>query len=411
MVEVTCKFSKIKFEAATKRTQVHPAIATWKQEANKRGWYSRFFEAIEFGLSKGFDSVNQFEEVLQKASCDEPLETPPPAPHCLRDTLNFLLGESEREEGSFLKKLQAINSRHESGYSLVGQFLDLDSNLKLEDGIYFDCAATTKSSNDVRKGRKAYSYYTLFALEQGQALILLRFSGRRLDECPELKQAWQIAQNRGLIDQAVQAHHEEQQLEVLKRLATAKFSSSKSLGASSTVVEREGRSLYVLAVDSVSYYEDDDGVSHTSPPRDGYMLEHTEYTYYCREATDVEIVAKLDEKRQKAELSQALLRLKEIAFSDVRQFPRPQASVPQQGTHISYRDRKFSYDSPYLQIDQTNGLLWSIFYNGRDGDDWSYNNYGNYVASFQPLTPELASEVQACVSQVAKSFPEAVKEK
>lgn len=409
MVEITCKFTKIKFEAPTKRTSVHPAIATWKQESNKRGWYGRFFEAIEFGLSKEFDSVEQFEEVLQKASCGEPFETPPPSPHCLRDTLNTMLGESEREDGSFLKRLTAIDQSKSSGYSLIGKFLDLDSNPSLADGVYLDCATTKPSKTDIRNGRKPYSYYTLFALKENTVEFLLSFTGRRLNECHELKQVWQIAHEQGLTDQAFLAHQEEQQLEALKQSASMKFASNKPLGGEGTVLEREGRWLTVLLVDAVTCYEDDDGITHTIPPRGGHMFEHSTYFYYCRPATDSEISTRLQETNQKAVVALAFSRLKEIATVGDRTFPRPEADIPQ-GMRISFRDKKLSYDSPYLQVDFSNDRLWTVFYNGRDGDDWSHNNYANeYVASFQTLTPELASEVQACAEIIAVSFPEAIR--
>ncbi|HEY9657616.1 MAG TPA: hypothetical protein V6C65_04065 [Allocoleopsis sp.] len=74
MVEVICKLSGLKFEAPTKRSQVHPEIAGWKQYANKNGWYMRCLEAIEYGKSKGFQAIEEFEAVLNRAEHNKPLE-------------------------------------------------------------------------------------------------------------------------------------------------------------------------------------------------------------------------------------------------------------------------------------------------------------------------------------------------
>ncbi|MFD6072508.1 hypothetical protein, partial [Amycolatopsis lurida] len=48
-----------------------------------------------------------------------------------------------------------------------------------------------------------------------------------------------------------------------------------------------------------------------------------------------------------------------------------------------------------LLVDQQAGVVWSLTYNGADGDDWSRNNSGPYVAWRQPLTPRRAEVIRA----------------
>ncbi|MFJ5588325.1 hypothetical protein ACIQCG_01080 [Streptomyces noursei] len=41
-----------------------------------------------------------------------------------------------------------------------------------------------------------------------------------------------------------------------------------------------------------------------------------------------------------------------------------------------------------LLVDEARGVLWTLRYNGADGDDWSLNNYASFIASRFPLTDE-----------------------
>lgn len=264
-VTVTCKFTKLQFEAATKRTQVHPDIAWWKQQANKKGWYSRFFEAIEYGVSKEFKTLEEFEAILEKAQNDEPFEIikEPVQPKTLRNFIAELTGEDGRTKGSFFKKITAIDSSFDSGYSLVGDFLDLDSTtLNLEDGFYLDCATGEKSNNDVRKQRKAYSIYTLLRVEDGKATNLFQFGGRRLNECPELKQLWEQLIALGLKDIAQEKQAEATRINALKESADKRIAKDDFvLGEVGEVIEYEGKQYEILHIESEYWSEDEDGVS------------------------------------------------------------------------------------------------------------------------------------------------------
>ncbi|HEY9295311.1 MAG TPA: hypothetical protein VIQ31_02855 [Phormidium sp.] len=264
-VTITCKFTKLQFEATNKRTQVHPDIAWWKQQANKKGWYTRFFQAVEYGISKNFTTLTQFEEILEKASKDEPFEVieKPVEPKTLKNFVAELTGEENRSQGSFLKKITSIDTSFDSGYSLIGDFLDLDSTtLILEDGLYLDCATSERSNNDIRKQRKAYSVYTLLKIEHGETASLLQFGGRRLNECPELKQLLEMLVSLGLKDVAKEKQAEAIQVNALKESTDRCVIKDDSvLGKVGEVINYEGKQYKILYIESEYWSEDEDGIS------------------------------------------------------------------------------------------------------------------------------------------------------
>ncbi len=56
----------------------------------------------------------------------------------------------------------------------------------------------------------------------------------------------------------------------------------------------------------------------------------------------------------------------------------------------------------HLRVDRAGGAVWVLRYNGADGDDWSANNCGAYVARRVPLTQQRAE----LVDQLASEFGE-----
>lgn len=46
-----------------------------------------------------------------------------------------------------------------------------------------------------------------------------------------------------------------------------------------------------------------------------------------------------------------------------------------------------------LVVDADAGQIWTLVYNGADGDDWSRSNHGTEIALRHPLTPERAQLV------------------
>lgn len=43
-----------------------------------------------------------------------------------------------------------------------------------------------------------------------------------------------------------------------------------------------------------------------------------------------------------------------------------------------------------LHVDEQAGVAWFLRYNGHDGDNWSLNNHGSFIARRVPLTEERA---------------------
>lgn len=271
--QIVCKFSKIRFEAATKRTQVHPKIAAWKQEANKRGWYRRFFEAIEYGLANKFETIEQFEEILGKAQKDELFEP-------------------------------------------------------------------VKSQTEV------------------------------VEE---------------------EAEHQ------LKSEATITFVTGKHLGSIGTVIEHKGQQLFVLHCEGKDRYEDDDGVTHEGYGGSNAMYDWIDYTYYCRPATKAEIAALVEKKRGVARRKEARARLIEISKSiSVKNGAVAPTSVEYpEGRKLPIR-QGLTHANKLLVMTETQ--LWSLNYNGADGDDWSHNNVsGAWIGCYVPLSSELKTEIEGIV--------------
>lgn len=88
MVEIICKLSGLKFEAANRRSSVHPDIAGWKQYANKRNWYGRCMEALEYGKANGLQTIAEFNALLERAEAGKPLKIEA-APDILPDPLSI----------------------------------------------------------------------------------------------------------------------------------------------------------------------------------------------------------------------------------------------------------------------------------------------------------------------------------
>ncbi len=54
-----------------------------------------------------------------------------------------------------------------------------------------------------------------------------------------------------------------------------------------------------------------------------------------------------------------------------------------------------------IRVDEPAGQVWTLAYNGADGDDWSVNNHGSYIAMAQPLTDERRALIAALRAEYA----------
>jgi hypothetical protein len=366
LYRIICSRSGLEFEAETRRFKVHPQISYYTAHKDADIRYPAI-QVIERGKKEGWNSIEKFLEEIKLAL------NPPPAPkvhyHLECAWVAKITGYHEKfeYEREFLKAVET-NGRFK-------RFL-------LEDpGLYQSCYKSAKG-NETRQWWLVADKNSFKEIKVEQALEIL---GANPLVAEKLRQQ-QIRTN-------------------AKKIVSAVY-----LGAVGQTVKAEGSWVKILALESRTEYEDEDGLITDDFPGDTRCVaEYTTYTYWT-ELVEEEVANRLEQQQQaEQQLKErgvaAIRRIAEIALTPNRTAPK---DCEPRGTKISFRDRRLSCDSPYLQIDQEAGLLWTVFYNGRDGDDWEWNNYGHSIASNQPLTPDLDLELTELIPVIYSLFPEAI---
>lgn len=150
---VACKISGLKFDCVewevSDRTEVHPTISWWKKQACKRGWYARFFEAIEHCQEKGYDLAG-FEKVLRRASDNLPFEEEDEKPYNLA-----LTDMRDRVRKAWVAKVVGVSAKYDFDREFVEGFVEGHDNRDrkfhlTEEGIYEWCSYSSKG-NATRK--------------------------------------------------------------------------------------------------------------------------------------------------------------------------------------------------------------------------------------------------------------------
>lgn len=133
------------------------------------------------------------------------------------------------------------------------------------------------------------------------------------------------------------------------------------------------------------------------------VMDESGYLYFSevREATDAE-----RQGLEQREARQARRTELEQRGTDLALAAGPDVEVPEQGQTGDLRalpgvrtsprrQQDFATVDPYihLRVDEPGGWLWALTYNGADGDNWSYSNYGTCIARRMPLTAERAALV------------------
>lgn len=126
--------------------------------------------------------------------------------------------------------------------------------------------------------------------------------------------------------------------------------------------------LWIVEKTTKQYFAED-GLSFGVGEEDGYI-----YTYHCREATEAEIADFTQEEN-----------LREIHRSHVAKWTylrdtAPKAKYDPIDKNLITRSKlRYQISDSEIVLDATAEKGWFLAYNGRDGDDWSYNNYGPYI--------------------------------
>lgn len=354
MLEIICSRSGLKFEAENRRKKVHPAISYYTCHKNYDIRYPAI-AVIERGKTEGWDSIEKFEEEIEKAL------NPEPQPRPDYDFEGAWAAEITGSDKKYRFERTFLTKVDEEGrfkrYSIIAE----------GDGIYETCYKSAKGNQTRRYWQVKNGELTQISLEEVEILF------------PEIKP-----------------------VSVEGCVKVEKFFPENS------PVEYEGQIYFVVRVDSVTHWEDEDGVAGTGyNNNDTYTVwEDTVFTSYLRPATSEESAqyeeikqAKLVEETQEAERKEAVKRLKEIAKTitvsngaitpESASYPNGKAFVLEQG-----------YYQPNRLLVLEHNRLWSLRYNGRDGDDWSYNNVaGSCIGCYLEITPELKTEIEELIDK------------
>jgi hypothetical protein len=133
-------------------------------------------------------------------------------------------------------------------------------------------------------------------------------------------------------------------------------------------------------------------VTHYTPVYDdGEGGGETDYTAYCRPSTDEEAAPRIAEIKRAEQAKEAREQLIAIARQIQGDGERPKdVDYPTEGEKIVLTKGHYQ-DNEWLII--AADYIWRILYNGRDGDDWSYNNFAGEIGDRVPFTQELADRI------------------
>jgi hypothetical protein len=126
------------------------------------------------------------------------------------------------------------------------------------------------------------------------------------------------------------------------------------------------------------------------------VMDESGYLYFseCREATPEERAGLEGREARQARREGLMERAAELSRTADGEIPAEVTGDLHALPSARIRPaRRTEAGAPYIQLrtDEGAGALWLLIYNGADGDNWSYSNYGAYIARRIPLTPELAA--------------------
>ncbi len=237
MIEIICSRSGLKFEADSRRKKVHPDISYYTTHKNLDIRYPAI-EVIERGKNEGWDTLEKFEEEIEKALNPEPKPRP---------DYDF--------EGAWVARI-AGSDKH---YRFNREFLtrvDTEGRFKrfaiaaAGDGIYESCYKSAKGNQTRRYWQVKDGEMVQIELKEVETLF------------PEI-----------------------QPVSISGCICVEKYFPENSM------VEHEGQLYVVVRVDSIEEWEDEDGIIGTGRHYDHnvYIVwEQQKFTSYLRLATNEE---------------------------------------------------------------------------------------------------------------------------
>ena len=362
MKEVICSRSGLRFETENGRLKVHPQISYYTTHKNYDIRYPAI-AVIERGKKEGWTTIERFLEEIEKALNPEPKPRP---------EYDF--------EGAYACRIVGAHPR----CRFEREFLDpVDKegrfkryNLHAEpDGIYETVYKSAKGNATKHYYRFEAGALTELALSEVEELFPAIDPSATPDRggCV-LVEAWM-----GALGSIVQYDFD---------------------GA-------QGRSpnpqlWKVVEVKTLSGWEDEDGITGSGFYRGNAAIvsEWHEHKSYLRLATlaEIEQQERLDVEKEAAQNRTAEIKaLWERVKGDAAAIYPQQADYPQGLSPVVQRG--YFQDNRILVLEPSTltqpARIWSLLYNGRDGDEWSHNNViSQYIGCYLELTPEQEAEIR-----------------
>lgn len=399
MIEIICSRSGLTFEAPNRRRKVHPGISVYTSHKDMDYRYAAI-AVIERGKAEGWDSLEKFEKEIAIAT------DPEAATKAVQEISDVGLCKVELkrakrypERSPWVARITGTSTKFGFERKFITPVLEQKhlSTFLLEDGFYEECEFNSKGEKQRR----------FLCVQNGEKEYL---SKQELTE----RTGWAD----GLIEKRAQQAREKAEAEAkeaeAKQGAIVVKNGEIPVTSVNGVVDYNGVPHFVAWRDEKCQWLDEDGITWDQYPSSVRVEdEWSIYTYWLKPATAEQIEAHYQkqqaEERKQEEIkaaAQTMRTIKSLAYPDHRE--KPEEAHPS-GTKIGYKFKRLRYDSPYVQIDEAVGVLWSIKYNFRDGDDWRYNNFGGHsVAQCQPLTPQLRQTLEEYIAVIERVYPEAI---
>ena len=181
----------------------------------------------------------------------------------------------------------------------------------------------------------------------------------------------------------------------------AKEASIRKEGYQSEGFYKDETGIWWFCTKSSGFYTED-GLSFGLSQDEGWVEgDH----HWARKATAKEVEEQealrgkfTAESEAKKQTATAFKQLKEIARTVREQAVLPEGQVNPQGERIEFTSSFMNSLGDQFLLEEGQAI-WILYYNGRSGDDWSYSNFGNWIAWRAAWNETLANEIRAFDAQ------------
>ena len=341
---IICEKSGLKFEAENRRRKTHPEIAFYTQHKDSE---FRYFASkiIEQGKINGWDSIEKFKSEINLAW--------------------------EKEQNSSEVEQKEL---YECNY--IAQIVSSDSKYR------FQREFITAESETTRKAGKFgqisnYRQYDLSLLSDGYYEV-----NHRSAKGNDSRYYWLV--NKGEISQISLEEVEKLFPKIaLEQLDTIK-TTALDIPVFNSCFELNGQVYKIVDSQTIDY--DEDGFSSDSYDYSGFAYSETTWEYIEASQQDKELYfsKKTDAQLQQQEIT-AIKEKRQAIINYLKEtdcLPLEDNFNPQGEKIIIHENYSGIHD--HVLIDKN--CLWAVYYNGRDGDNFSLSNWQDcYIVNKYPL--------------------------